>query len=148
MISFVLIGFSILIFILSLELGFGEIQNPGPGFMPIHVSVVIFVLSLLVLVMEMGKSDKDEGGGPSIIWKNFKKPVFLVIVLSGYTLFLEVFGYLIDTFLLMFLTFSISMPKKWYMNMMIAAIIASLSFLVFYKCLRMQLPTGLFRILR
>jgi hypothetical protein len=60
-------------------------------------------------------------------------------------LFLNVLGYLLTAFLLMSQMLFISEPKKWYMNIALAAIIAILSFTLF-KWLQVQLPTGVFHI--
>jgi energy-converting hydrogenase Eha subunit B len=46
--------------------------------------------------------------------------------------------------LLLFVLFSITELHKWRKNLVIAAVIAILSFVVFDKWLRVQLPDGLF----
>lgn len=146
--SLFLIAFSVLIFSSSLKLGIGNLQNPGPGFMPILVSALVFSLSFLVFIKEIKTtgSAKDGDRQTSLGWENLIKPINLVIALCGYSFVLELFGYLSTAFLLMFTMLFIYEPKKWYIHIAIAAIVANLSFLVFCKWLRVQLPMGLFRI--
>lgn len=146
--SLFLIGLSLLIFYSSLNLGIGTVQKPGPGFMPILASALVFSLSFLVFIKEIKTTGlaKDEERQASLGWENLIKPINLVIALCGYSFVLELFGYLITAFLLMFAMLFIYEPKKWYIHIIIAAIVANLSFLVFYKWLRVQLPMGLFRI--
>lgn len=89
---------------------------------------------------------KDKGKRPVMGWVNLKNPIGLIIALSGYTILLKIFEYLITIFLLLFALFFIYEPRKWYLHIVIAAIIANLSFFIFYKWLRVQLPTGIIRI--
>jgi hypothetical protein len=66
--SLFLMGFSVFIFTSSLKLGIGDLQNPGPGFMPLLCSVLLFSLSLVVFIKNLRMSrrkDKDEEGGQS-----------------------------------------------------------------------------------
>jgi hypothetical protein len=144
--SLFLIGLSVLIFSSSLKLGIGDFGNPGPGFMPFFASILLFSLSSLVFIKGIIGSSKDEEGELSIGWENLTKPINLMIALICFSFLFKALGYLITTFLLMFAMFFIYEPKKWYVHIVISAIVASLSFLVFYTWLRVQLPTGIFRI--
>ena len=146
--SLFLMAFALLIFFSSMKLGVGTLESPGPGFMACLASILLFILSLVVLVSGTKGTAKDKAKTITsfIHWTNLKKPVSLVIGLSGYTLLLKPLGYLITIFLLMFTLFFIYAPRKWYVHLIVAAIIANLSFLVFYKWLRVQLPAGLLTI--
>jgi hypothetical protein len=84
--------------------------------------------------------------GSTISWKNIVRPISLIIVLSVYTFLLIIFGYLISTFLLIFLMFLICDHKKWLMHIVSSAIIVNLTFLLFHKWLGVQLPSGILRI--
>jgi hypothetical protein len=78
--------------------------------------------------------------------KKFQKPIILIIGLSGYIFLLNIFGFILTTFLLIFLMLFIFDPRKWYMHIVIGGIAANLSFLIFCKWLQVPLPTGIFRI--
>ncbi len=140
----VLMGFSILIGFESIKLGMGNLSKMGPGFMPLIVSILLFSLSMLILIGETkGSDEKNE-----ILTgeKNVLKPLGLIIVLFAYMFLLDVVGYLIVTFCLMFCMFVMSKPNKWYLHIGIAAIVAVLSFVLFDKLLQLRLPTGILNI--
>ncbi len=145
-ISLGLIGFSLLILYLSAKLGVGTPGNPKAGFLPLFVSVVLFSLSASVLVMEMKKSDEEETKRPLIVWKNLSKPACMVLMLCGYAFLLPIFGYLISSFLIVFLMLSIFEPRKLWVNIVIAAVVSNLTFLVFYKGFKVLLPAGIFHL--
>jgi putative tricarboxylic transport membrane protein len=144
--SLFLIGLSVLIFSSSLKLGVGDFGNPGPGFMPFFASILLFSLSSLVLIKGIIGSSKNEEGELSIGWENLKTPIGLAITLSAYTLIFEFVGYVIATFLCMFTMLFMYGSKRWYVDLLIAALVASVSFLVFCRWLQVQLPIGLFHI--
>jgi putative tricarboxylic transport membrane protein len=139
-----LLGLSVIIFVLSLKLGIGKVQSPGPGFMPSVVSVILFFLSLCVFVSRVREPVKDGGKGRFIRWEYLKRPFALLAALIGYAFMLDLLGYLISAFLLMFMLFVIAEPQRWRKDLAIAAIVAALSYLVFHRWLGVQLPTGIF----
>lgn len=146
--SLVLAGFSILIFVSSLELGIGTFGEPGPGLMGFLASMLLFFLSLTIFVKEMRKSGMPAVEGaeqPHIGWENLTKPLTLAIALCFYTFALGTLGYLLSTTLLMFLMLFIYSPRKWYVHLVLAIVIVNASYLVFYKWLGVLLPAGILR---
>lgn len=131
----------------SLKLGIGKFRNPGPGFLPFLVSIFFFSLSLLNFVQEIIIS-KDEGTKDRYTMnrKNLLKLAIIAIMLCGYLFSLNIFGYIIATYLLMSLLLVLFDPKKWYIYLIIAAVVVNLSFLFFGKWLRVDLPIGRFHI--
>ncbi len=145
-VTFFLFGFSVFVGQLSLKLGVGSPKKPGPGFMPLLASALLFILALSVIIMELKRSAKDEGERPVINLEHLMRPISVFIMLFGFSFILNIFGFLISIFLLFFLMFFIYEPKKWFMHIIVAVIIANTSFLLFYKILRVQLPAGIFNI--
>lgn len=144
--SIFLIILSITICLMSYKLGIGEVHDPGSGFMPLVTSLFMLFLSIVVLIRDLlGKREsKDEK--LLLVKENLKKPSSLIAALIGYALLLDVLGYLVTTFLLMFLMFYSFDPKKWGVNIVISAIASSLSFFIFHKWLQVQLPAGIFHL--
>jgi putative tricarboxylic transport membrane protein len=142
--AFSFLGFSVFIFALSVRLGIGRLQSPGPGFMPSLASAVLFFLSLFVLISQTRRSAKDEGEGHLVHWRNLTKPIGLVAVLIGYAFVLDVMGYLITAFLLMFMLFLMAEPRRWPKDVVVAALVAALSYVVFNQWLGVRLPAGVF----
>lgn len=142
--SLFLIGLSLLILFSSLKLGIGSLRKPGPGFIPLGASVLVFSLSLWVLITGI-RGSAEEQKKLSNSWQNLTKMISLVIGLSFYIYFLKFLGYLIAAFLLLFIMFFIYEPKKWHKHIVVAVLVASLSFFVF-RSLGVHLPSGIFRI--
>jgi putative tricarboxylic transport membrane protein len=136
-------GFSLLIILSSLKLGVGDFQTPGPGFMGFLASILLVVLSLIILIQE----SKKEGGkkGP-FGWDNLSKPFIIIVALSIYALILDTLGFLLSSFLLMWVMLLISNPRRWFYHMIVALIIVNVSYLVLCKLLRVVFPAGIFRI--
>ena len=141
--SLVLMVFSVLIFISAFKLGIGNPKDPGPGFMPCLASVLVFSLSSVVLLKGKNGPDRKRSSRGQ---KSVMKPLLLVIIILGYSFLLDVVGYLATAFLLMFAMFSLVEPKKWPRNVVLAAGIVILSFLLFKILLGVRLPMGMLRI--
>lgn len=143
-----LIILSIIICSASVKLGIGELKNPSTGFMPFFTSSLLFSLSIIILIKNFIKEDESGDKKPLFVRENFQRPISLVIGLTGYIFLLKIFGYLITTFLLIFLMLFILDPKLkncwWYL--VIGATASYLSFLVFCKWLQVELPVGMFHI--
>jgi len=114
--------------------------------MPLLASVLLFILAFSVIIMELKSSVKDEGERPLINLKHLMRPISVFITLFGFSFILNIFGFLISVFLLFFLLFFIYEPKKWFMHIIVAVIVANTTFLLFYKILQVQLPAGIFNI--
>ena len=150
--SLFLMAFAILIFTSSLRLGMGDHQNPGPGFLPTLASALLFLLSLTIFVKDLrlpstrNQSGQEEQSGILFDWKRSKTPMILAVTLAIYFLVLERLGFLISTFLLMFVMMLTYESKKWYRDLLIAALFAAMSFLLFDTLLEVRLPPGVFHI--
>lgn len=142
--SLFLMGFSVLIFRSSVKLGIGSPKEPGPGFMPVLASVLIFCLSSWVLMRPSGGINGDKALTKSRAF--LLKSAFFVLTILAYAFLLNVVGYMIAAFFLIFAEFSITEPRKWPKNMAMAAAVSVLTFLVFRRLLGVQLPRGIFSI--
>ncbi len=144
--NFFLLAFSFLILLGSLRLGMGSVRDPGPGFVPFLASLLLLCLSLVIFVKEIRGSPVKGAKFSFLGGKDLAKPICLMVALIGFAWIFTLLGYLLSTFLLMFTLFSIYQAKRWHVHIAAAALIAGLSFLVFYLWLRVPLPTGLFDI--
>jgi putative tricarboxylic transport membrane protein len=141
--SFFLIGFAVYIYYSCVGLGLGKPQAPGPGLMPALAAALLFVLALSTFIIEMkGSHGREEKS--SLAWQDLARPLILLISLIGYAFLLDILGYLVATFLLLFILFSLTEPQKWRKELVIAAIVSTSSYLIFNKGLHVPLPAGLF----
>lgn len=137
---------SIFMCVASLKLGIGELNSPGSGFMPFLTSIFLFSLSLIMVAKKIKSTNEGVKKKAIITRKNLINLIILIVSLFGYAFFLNIFGYLITTFLLMFMMLVIFDPKKWLVYIFIAAVTVNLSFLFFDKWLQVQLPIGIFHV--
>ena len=147
--SIFLIVLSITICLASIKLGIGELRDPAPGFMPFFTSCLLFFLCTVVLIKDViGRMNQGENTKHLRVQIKFLKPMSLVVVLFVYTLLLDFLGYVITMSLTMFLMLSIFDPdtRKWWKYCIIGALASTLSFLIFYKGLHLELPMGILRI--
>jgi putative tricarboxylic transport membrane protein len=88
-----------------LKLGLGEFRNPGPGLMPCLIGTFLVALSSLLLITTLvGKGDREE-----LLDKktqvNYRRFCGVVVSLILYGLLLEILGFVLCTFLLLFVLF-------------------------------------------
>lgn len=138
-----LMAFAVFIGFFSLRLGVGSIQVMGPGFMPILVSVALFLLCLIALILEIRKEATNSKEKATFHWETLRKPAMLIVALIAYTFLLKPLGYLIMTFVIMCFMFFMTEAQRWRRDALLAAVITIVSFVLFNKWLRLQLPAGL-----
>jgi hypothetical protein len=143
--SLFLMAFCILIITSSLKLGVGSLKAPGPGFMGFLSSILLFILSLVIFAKESATSAKEEGIG-HFGWENLSKQFIITVALCGYAFVLEILGFLISSFILMWIMLLTDNPRKWFYHMVVAFIVVNGSYLILCKLLGVVLPGGIFRI--
>jgi putative tricarboxylic transport membrane protein len=124
-----------------LPMGIGNLHEPGPGFFPFAAGLFMGGLSLLVYLLSMRARKPDLG-----LWyvrESRQKLLLILAILFGYAFLLEPFGFILSTFLLLFLLFKWVEGKGW--GWAIAGSLggALISFGIFDKWLMMQLPKGM-----
>jgi hypothetical protein len=136
---------SLSVLIESLRLGIGNLQNPGMGFLTFGASGILGILSL-VLFTEATLRKEEEKAKPLFAEKLWKRVVFVVIVLVLYSRMMPVLGYLISTFVLMFLLLGVLERKKMWLVLVSSLLSTGITYIVFSKWLNCQFPDGLFGI--
>ena len=113
--------------------------------MPMLASLLVFGLSSGLLLKEIIRAGKHRGqGGPAGL-DRYAKPASLVAGIVAYSWLVELLGFIMVTFPLLFLMFSITEPHKWHRNLLISAVITLASF-AFFRFLKVDLPIGIFHI--
>lgn len=118
----------------------GTASAPGPGFMPFLAGIVWSFFSLITFLQALfSRSEEKEK-----IWAgvSIKKLAFVLAVLFLYVLFLETIGFLISTFLLIFILIRFVGPQTWETSLWGAGLTSVLSYLFFETWLKAQLPRG------
>ncbi len=118
---------------------------PGPGFLPFLTGITLVALSCTLLISSWTKKG---AAGPTQVEAFFpeedslKKLLLGLAALLVYAASLEYTGYLINTFLLMFLLARLIEPMKWRTVLIVAVCTAGFSYFLFVTLLDVQLPQG------
>jgi hypothetical protein len=133
--------FSIYVLIESFRIGIGSLQNPGMGFSSFGASGLLGILSLVLFFQASLKQVSTRGGSlfADIQWKRI---VFILIMLVIYSKVMPLLGYVISTFLLMTFLFWILERKKMWQVFLLSIVTTILTYFVFSKWLNCQFPNG------
>ncbi len=133
---------SIAVFVESIRLGTGSLHNPGRGFLTFGASGILGVLSLALFAQASLR--KEEVQPEPLFTGEWRRIVFVLVVLTLYSWSMPILGYLISTFALMTLLFWVLEKKKIWVVLFSSSLSAIATYLVFSKWLNCQFPDGLF----
>lgn len=141
-------GLGIAVAVSSYRLRLGTLENPGPGLAPFLLGIMLSLCSLPILVRSFLVMMKNEKGGDESIWSGiqFKKLIIVVASLLGYWMFLEKIGFILTTFLLLLILFKTMDSQKWRAVLVASILTVLVVFIVFVVVLRVELPSGVWRI--
>jgi putative tricarboxylic transport membrane protein len=141
---------SFFLIIFSYREGLGRMAKPGPGLAPFLMGVLLLLFSFLNAYFEIvarrsaksAGSDKPSGeqGGT-----NLKKIGMVFISLFLYALLLDILGFIICTFLLLFVMFCGLGVKK--LSAGLTSAISSLVCYFLFTYLGMRFPPGILRLI-
>jgi putative tricarboxylic transport membrane protein len=134
--SFFWIGVGISFAIEGISLNVGILKNPGPGFLPVMMATLLVLFSLFILIKGVMK---PKVAFPKIFWK---KQFLAVVSVFFYIFLLEFIDFLLSTFILMFILFTILIKEKnkWPKILCYSAAVALAAWLVFYVVIRTPFP--------
>jgi putative tricarboxylic transport membrane protein len=107
------LGLSLFVMTFSLRLGLRGFHNPGPGLAPFVLGLLLLLISLYVLIISLlkkGRGNETPGEGQSRT--NYGKIGFVLVALFAYSFLLERLGFLMTTWIFLFLLFR-SMGNRW-----------------------------------
>jgi len=125
----------------SYRMGLGDFHSPGAGFMIFGASTLLGLLSfhlLLKTVLGRDSSKKNPWRG-----KNWRRVASVFLLLALYIIFLGFLGYLVTTFLFLFLLFKILGHRGWTVPLASGVAVALITYLVFSQWLALNFPAGL-----
>ena len=142
---------ALILFLISLlylggcwKLKLGSWSNPGAGFIPLIVGISLF-FSTGIKLYQVYFSKNNKGSLP-IEDKDEKKNYWavygLLLSIVLYPVLLGYLKFLTTTILVLFLLFILLKYKNPIFSLFLAGILASSSFLIFARILRVALPSG------
>ena len=117
------------------ELTFGTLKLPKSGFLPTLTSITAILLALLLIFNQF--QSKKSTTPSKVDWTKF---IFLIIGLFFYIIMFDIVGYFAATFIFLFYLFKIADTSGWISPFLMAAISATLFYLVFKYYLAVTLP--------
>ncbi len=131
----------------SLDLGLGNLTEPGAGFFPFLMALIFLFLSAGLFVVSLRK-----GGGFNFLearkhWSDgngFRRISLTVLFLGSYVVALNYLGFALTTFLFIFLLLRFVEPQKWLTVFLGSFLTTAGSYAIFQIWLRAHLPVGFF----
>lgn len=137
-----LLGTGLGICLLSLQYEIGTLARPGPGFVALCSGGVISLLSIVGFFSNWRRVKKEEARLFGPIWLN---SFIILLLLVGFALLLNFLGFLICTFLFVFILLKKTKTYGWKVVLGWSLGTALVMYLIFEVWLQAQLPMGLLR---
>lgn len=124
----------------SARLSFGDIRNPGPGFVPFFLGLLMAILSIFLFAVPEPRPGVED------LWKARERAMnilYVFVALMIYLLAFKLIGFFIATFLLMTCLFKIAGEKGYRRGILISLVTMVVLYLFFYKLLNIPFPRGI-----
>jgi hypothetical protein len=128
--------------IMAYRLGLGTGSNPGAGFAGFGIAFLLGLMSLTMLVqalIRLIRDGKKTQEVPAIKWK---KPILILVILTGYGALFNFLGFPLTTFLLMMLLVWIVGRRRFAVGLIVSILTVALSYALFVAALGLPLPMG------
>lgn len=139
--SVVLLAFGLAIVFGGLRYGWGSLENPGAGFVPVLAGAAMAGFSAITLMQSLIKGWRPVAD----LWTGarWQRPLIATVCLVLYSLLLRDLGFVLCTFVLAVYLYRMLESSTW-TETLLAAVLTTLGFyLVFQVWLEVQLPKGL-----
>ncbi|MBP1697815.1 MAG: Tripartite tricarboxylate transporter TctB family [Deltaproteobacteria bacterium] len=138
------IGLGIFVMIFSYKLGLGRLNNPDSGLMSFLLGLILVLLSLYSLVLSLlKKAGEEEPRKEGRSQANYGKIALVLVALITYSFVLEKLGFVITTWIFLFLLFR-GMGNKWITTLIASAFTVLATYFVF-TFFGVRFPPGIFR---
>lgn len=139
MVEKILTGFFLLVSVVYLltsrGMAFGSMNSPKSGFLPAVVGVAATILALILFISVMVKGKKLEK-----IEINWEKLVMFLGGILAYIIFLNIIGYRMATFIVMFILLKVTKTKGWIIPLLVSAGVSFGFYYLFQVLLGVRLP--------
>lgn len=136
----------IFIFILTFQFPSLEGGHPGPSLFPRILAILfIFFGGIIVLRgLRAGKKEPESAPAEEIpVPRNYFDPIFVLILIGAYMILSNWLGFFITSTLILFLMM-IKLRVPYLRSLVISILLTLFVNFMFYKILRVPLPTGFF----
>ena len=127
----------------SFRLPIGSWRDPGPGLLPLGSGLFLGILSI-ILFLQASLNPSKEPGDSLFPRKTWRKLILCLVALLGYALTLQVLGFLVTTYIFLFLLFRFGIEtQSWVISLGGSALASLLCYGIFELWLKTQLPKGI-----
>ena len=127
----------------SLLLGLGSMREPGSGFLSFLAGCFMCIMAVVVLVQSFIQGQEVQPKLASL-WEgvNWRRPLIITLLVLGFILFLEKLGFILSSFLLLFILLKSVEKFSWRKAILIPVITMGCTYLIFDFFLKATLPKG------
>ena len=132
----------------SYRTGLGTFREPGVGFVAFAAGLFIMAVGALVTVFRRPEPQKIETASGATRREFLRsapfKLTFTLVLLVFYALLLDLLGYIVTTFVVLFGLFFDPVGRRWAGPLLASFLSVAVTYLVFEVWLKSQLPRGIF----
>ncbi len=127
----------------SLLLGLGNMREPGSGFLSFLAGCFICIMAVVVLGQSFIQGQEGRAKLASL-WEgvNWRRPMIITVLVLGFVLFLEKLGFILSSFLLLFILLKSVEKFSWSKAILIPVLTMGCTYLIFDFFLKATLPKG------
>ena len=127
----------------SLQLNFGTVHRPGPGFLPFWTASGLILVAGFSLARGFVEFQRRRSAAAERLFDgSVLNVIATIIILTAYAVGLEWLGYNVSTFMLFILLFKLGGFRSWLNSLIAALLTTSLSYLFFGLWLGVRFPKG------
>ncbi len=127
----------------SLQLGLGNLREPGSGFLAFLAGFFICIMAVIVFGQSFLKGEEVRAKLASL-WEgvNWRRPMIITFLVLGFILVLEKLGFIFSSFLLLFILLKSVEKFSWSRAILIPMLTMGCTYLLFDVFLKATLPRG------
>lgn len=129
----------------SLDLGLGEMGQPGSGFLTFVAGLFVAFMALIVFFQSY-RGDATAHTRVSELWKGVKwqRAVVITLMIIAFIMVFEILGFFICSFILLFSIMKWLEGLSWKTSVCVPAVTIIGTYLLFKTVLKISLPAGIF----
>ncbi len=129
----------------SLDLGLGEMGQPGSGFLTFVAGCFVALMAVIVFIQSY-RADPAAQRRVSELWQGVKwyRAILITILIALFIAVFETLGFFICSFALLFVIMKWLEGLDWKTSVLVPALTIAGTYLLFKTVLKISLPAGIF----
>jgi putative tricarboxylic transport membrane protein len=124
----------------------GDINKPGPGFLPFWVGILMAIFSISLWFLAGSREPISAHAKFLSGERRWISVILTTCLLFAFAYWIETLGFIISTFLLLLFLFRVIGHQKWWAVFTGTVLVTLAAHILFKVIMKVQLPVGLFRI--